>query len=161
MSQKFSATIFKVGINPCVDVPARVSAALGQKGYVPVRLLLNGRSFRAGLVSLGRGRHRLYINGVMRKEAGVDLGGRIEVALDPDDAPRREPIPRPLTRALRASAKAQRAWKDLTPSRRKEILRYLNNLKSPDSLARNVRKVIVQLTEPDNEDTGIGWRHRP
>lgn len=161
MSHKFSATIFKVGINPCVDVPASVSAALGKKGYVPVRVLLNGRLFRAGLVSLGRGRHRLYINGIMRKEAGVDLGDRIEVALDLDEAPRREPIPKDLADALHASTKAQQAWKELTPSRRKEILRYLNNLKSPDSLARNVRRVIAQLTEPDNEDTGIGWRHRP
>jgi len=82
MSQRFTATIFKVGINPCVDVPAGVSTALGKKGYIPVRVQLNGYSFRAGLVSLGQGRHRLYINGVMRKQASVDLGDQINVTLD-------------------------------------------------------------------------------
>ena len=161
MSQRFTATIFKVGINPCVDVPAGVSTALGKKGYIPVRVQLNGYSFRAGLVSLGQGRHRLYINGVMRKQAGVDLGDQINVTLDYDPASRKDPVPRSLSRALQASPKAKLAWENLTPSRRKEILRYLNNLKGPDSLARNVRRVIRQLVESNNEDTGIGWRHRP
>jgi hypothetical protein len=161
MSQRFTATIFKVGINPCVDVPADISTALGKKGYIPVRVILNGCSFRAGLVSLGEGRHRLYINGVMRKQADVDLGDRIDVTLDYDDTPRKDPIPKSLTEALQASTKAKQAWENLTPSRRREILRYLNNLKGPDSLARNVQRVIRQLAEPNNEDTGIGWRHRP
>jgi hypothetical protein len=160
MSHRFSATIFKVGINPCVDVPADLSTALGKKGYVPVRVVIKGFSFRAGLVSLGGGRHRLYINGVMRRAAGVDTGDQIDVTIDHDRAPRKDPIPRPLTKALQASTRAKQAWKDLTPSRRKEIVRYLNNLKSQESLERNVHRVIRQLAEPNDENTGIGWRHR-
>jgi hypothetical protein len=145
MSQRFSATIFKVGINPCVDVPARVSAALGRTGYVPVRGTLNGHAFRAGLVSLGGGRHRLFVNGEMRTAAGVGVGDRVEVALDYDPAPRRLPVPKPLAAALDADPAAKRAWDNLTPSRRKEILSYLNSLKRPETLARNVAKTVGQL----------------
>lgn len=145
MSQRFSAIIFKVGINPCVDVPARVSAALGKTGYIPVQGKVNGHAFRAGLVSLGGGRHRLFINGPMRKEAGVDVGDRIEVSLDYDPRSRRVPVPRQLTKALDANPEARKAWETLTPSRRKEILSYLNSLRSPESLERNIDRTIKHL----------------
>jgi len=72
--QQFTATIYKVGINPLVDVPAEVSRAFGIRGYVPVRGRLNGAPIRATLVPSGGGRHRLYINGDMRKQAGVESG---------------------------------------------------------------------------------------
>ena len=147
MSQRFSTIIFKVGINPCVDVPASVSAALGRKGYIPVKGKLNGHTFRAGLVSLGQGRHRLYVNGVMRKDAGVDVGDRIVVVLDYDPVPRKVPVPSLLAQALKAEPKAKRAWLMLTSSRRKEILLYLNALKSRQSLHHNVERVLRQLVK--------------
>jgi hypothetical protein len=146
MSQRFSAVIFKVGINPCVDVPSRVSAALGRKGYIPVAGTINGHPFMAGLVSLGNARHRLYINGPMRKGAGVDTGDRITVVLDYDPGPRRLPVPRPFAQALKANTAARKAWEGLTPSRRKEILSYLNHLKAPESLARNIARTIKHLS---------------
>jgi hypothetical protein len=145
MSQRFTATIFKVGINPCVDVPARVSAALGRTGYIPVEGMLNGHPFKAGLVSLGGGRHRLYINGPMRKAAGVDTGDRITVTLNYDPKPRKVSMPKTFSQALEENPKAKQAWEDLAPSRQKEILNYLNHLKGPESLRRNVTRAINQL----------------
>jgi hypothetical protein len=150
MTLRFSATIFKVGINPCVDAPARVSAALVRQGYIPVAGTINGQPFKAGLVSLGNGRHRLYINGEMRKAAGVDTGDRITVILDYDPRPRKLPVPRPFAQALEVNPKAKQVWENLTASRRKEILNYLNNLKSPESLARNITRVIKHLTSPQS-----------
>lgn len=145
MSQRFSAIIFKVGINPCVDVPARVSAALGKRGYIPVQGTLNGHAFRAGLVPLGKGRHRLYVNGQMRKAVGVNVGDKIRVVLDYDAKPRTMPVPEPLTQALKANPTAKKAWENLTPSKRKEILTYLNWLKGPEALERNVARTIKIL----------------
>ena len=128
MNQRFSAVIFKVGINPCVDVPARVSAALGRTGYIPIKGTLNGHPFKAGLVSLGGGRHRLYINGPMRKAAGVDTGDRVTVVLDYDPKPRKLPIPKAFAQALAANPAAKMAWDNLTPSKRKEILSDVTQL---------------------------------
>ncbi|MFQ5690722.1 MAG: YdeI/OmpD-associated family protein [Gemmatimonadota bacterium] len=145
MSQRFAATIFKAGINPCVDVPARVSAALGRKGYIPIECSIEGHSFRAGLVSLGGGRHRLFINGKMRSEAGVSVGDEIEVELSYDPKPRPLPVPEELSRALGGNPAAAKAWDGLTPSRRKEILSYLNSLKRPETVQRNVQRTIRGL----------------
>lgn len=145
VSLRFSATIVKAGINPCVDVPARISKALKRTGYVPVRGTLDGRPFRAGLVSLGRGRHRLFINGQMRKDADVDTGDRVTIVVDYDPEARIVPTPPQLTAALNASPAAKKKWLALPPSGRKEALLYLNSLKRDETVARIVQKLIVRL----------------
>jgi hypothetical protein len=145
LGHRFSATIFKAGINPCVDVPLEVSAALGKNGYIPVCGTLNGHAFQAGLVSLGHGRHRLFINGQMRKLAGVDAGDTVALELEYDPEPRRVAAPPALQDALAADPAVAAAWERLTPSKRKEVLSYLNWLKRPESLHRNVDKVVALL----------------
>lgn len=38
MKFSFTATIYKVGINPCVDVPLRITTKMtATKGYIPVK----------------------------------------------------------------------------------------------------------------------------
>ena len=47
---QFSAVIRRVGINPCVAMPAAISRTFAQCGYVPVLTTLGGKSFQANLV---------------------------------------------------------------------------------------------------------------
>lgn len=119
---RFSARIYKLGINPCVDVPERVCAHFGKRGYVPVTGALNGHRIRATLVPKGGGRHRLYINGAMRRRAGVDTGDLVRLSLGLDTASREIRVPADLERALRGSKGAKATFYSLPPSRRKEIL---------------------------------------
>ena len=163
MTQQFSSTIYKLGINPCVEVPLRVSRALGKRGYIPVAGELNGKPFLANLVPIGEGRHRLFINGEMRERARVDVGSRITVVLRVDSRPRRVLMPKELARALRSNRDVKAAWGLLTPSRQKEILRYLNFAKRPETLQRNIKKVIALLQKklpPDERLAGIRVRER-
>jgi hypothetical protein len=143
--QRFSARIYKLGINPCVDVPSRVSEAFGKRGYVPVKGTLNGHSIHATLTPKGGGRHRLYINGDMRTRAGVDVGDRVDIGLSIDPQPRKVLMPEELARALKQNRRAKAAFGRLPPSRQKEILTYLNWLKRPDTLKRNIEKVVAIL----------------
>jgi hypothetical protein len=145
MPHEFSATIYKQGINPCVDVPTEVSAALGGRGYISVRGTLDGHPIRATLVPLGKGKYCLFVNGAMRKAAGVDVGDVILVALELDPESRELPMPEAFIRALEQNPKAKAAFERLRPSRQKECLAYLNWLKRPESLERNVQKLINHL----------------
>jgi len=144
MMETFSAPIHKTGINPYADLPMRVSRAFGRRGYVPVRGSINRFTFRATLVPVGEGRHRLYINGTMRKSAGVDVGDRIRVALEIDDAPREMPVPIDLARGLR-QAGAWGAFQRARPSDRKDILAYHTFLKTPEARKRHVQRVLEHL----------------
>ncbi len=147
MAHRLSAIIRKIGINPYVDVPLKISRAIKKRGYVPIAGTVNGKPMRTTLVPIGKGRHRLFINGGMRDRAGVDVGDRIEVALRVDLRSRAVPMPKGLAARLLKSSVASTAWERLTPSRRKEILRYLNFAKHPETLERNTKKVIAMLKE--------------
>jgi hypothetical protein len=154
MAQRFSAKVYQLGINPCVDVPQRVSRAFGKRGYVPVTGTLNGCAIRATLVPKGGGRHRLYLNGDMRRRASVEVGDRVDLVLGLDTQPRSVPMPKELAAALRQNRNAGAAFEALPVSRQKEILVYLNWLKRPETLKRNIDKIIVRLLERAGDDRG-------
>jgi hypothetical protein len=144
----FAAKAVKVDINPCVAVPARVSRAFARRGYVPVKGTLNRFPIRATLVPVGGGRHRLYLNTEMRKGADVKVGDRVRLVLELDRAYRVIPTPSKLRAALRKNQAAARAFALLPRAERRDYLLYLNSLKTPDALERNVAKVISHLSRP-------------
>lgn len=152
---RFSTVIRKEDINPYVDPPLGTGGKLGRHGVVPVRVSLDGISFRANLMPLGAKRtkappgkqHRLYLHGTMRKTIGKDVGDRVRVELKLDTIPRVEPMNPTLFRMLRDDLKARKAFESLSPSHRKELNRYLNHLKSREALQRNVDKVMRYLRQ--------------
>ncbi|MFC6635182.1 YdeI/OmpD-associated family protein [Microbulbifer taiwanensis] len=158
MSQQFSATIKKIGINPCVDLPLSVSQAFDMRGYIPVRGLINRESFHINLVPIGEGRHRLFLNSDIRRRAGVDVGSRIQVHLEIDQSPKQEPVPGAFAYALENSPQARLVWDQLSPSRRKEILRYLNQAKREETLKKNIDKAIHLLMGDEESLGGIRLR---
>lgn len=152
----FSAVIRKEGINPYVDPPLGTGKALGvDRGTVPVKVLLDGKDFHANLVQLGPKRtkaapgshHRLYLHGVMRKSIGKDVGDRVKVKLFFNAKPPVEPMNRALAQELRLDGKALKVFERLSPSHQKELNRYLNHLKSLETLQRNVDKVMRYLRQ--------------
>lgn len=148
--RSFSAKIFIISkINPVVDVPDDVLEYLFKKagkrtGAIPVKGKLNGAKFIHNIVKYS-GAWRLYLNGPMREAAGIDTGDIAHVEIDFDPAPRIVPIPPQFEKALAKNKPAKAEFEKLSPSRQKEILRYLGSMKSEESLLRNVEKVVKQL----------------
>ena len=148
--KSFSAKISKIGINPYVSVPDDVLDNLFKqagktKGPIPIRGTVNGKGYTQTLVKY-QGAWRLYINGVMREAADIDVGDTAHVKLEFDPAPRIERMHPKLVHALAQNKVAKTAFEKLVPSRRKEILRYLNAMKTKSSLERNIEKIIQYLS---------------
>jgi uncharacterized protein YdeI (YjbR/CyaY-like superfamily) len=85
-------------------------------------------------------------------EWGDAQGGRVrhgdtaDVEIEFDPRPRAEPVPEKLAEALKTDETARTEFEKLSPSRQKEILRYLNSMKTEVSLVKNVEKVVRHLT---------------
>ncbi|HKP71005.1 MAG TPA: YdeI/OmpD-associated family protein [Pyrinomonadaceae bacterium] len=146
---RFSATIYKLGINPVVDPPERVLKSLftqagRTKGPVPVRGKLNGAEFRQTLIRYS-GAWRLYVNGVMLKASGTKVGDEVRVEIEFDESPPQVGMPEALKKALSKDVEFRKAFDALTPYRQKEILRYIGSLKSEEAIEKNVEKVSRQL----------------
>ena len=82
----------------------------------------------------------------MRQEAGIGVGDDATVQIGFDPEPRIVPIPPKFARSLSKNRQAKAAFENLAPSRQKEILRYLNSMKTDESLVRNIEKVIQYLS---------------
>lgn len=148
--KSFSAKIQIIGINPYVLLPPPVLKYIFQKagkdkGAIPVQLTIGGKDFIQNLVKYS-GKWRLYLNMPMRKAAGKDVDDTIEIQIDFDTKPRTTPIHPKLKKAFKENPTAKKVFEKLSPSRQKEILRYINFLKSEESVDKNIRRVIAHLT---------------
>lgn len=148
--KSFSAKIRIIGINPYVLLPPILLKYIFQKagkdkGAIPVKLKIGGENFIQNLVKYS-GKWRLYLNGPMRKAAGKDVGDTIEIKIDYDPKERTIPMHPKLKSALKENKEAKATFDKLSPSRQKEILRYINFLKSEESVDKNIQQAISQLT---------------
>ncbi|HYM20095.1 MAG TPA: YdeI/OmpD-associated family protein [Candidatus Kapabacteria bacterium] len=147
---KFTAVIFKIGINPLVDIPDRAMNALFKqagknKGPIPVNGTVNGKDFIQHVVKY-RGAWRLYLYGVMRRAAGIDVGDTAHVEFMVDTMPRIVTMHELFAKTLEKHPKAKSEFLRRTPSRQKDINRYLNSMKTEASLLRNIDRVIAHLS---------------
>ena len=145
MKFSFEANIYKVGINPCVDVPLHITRKMvAVKGYIPIKGKIKGHSFQQTLLSVKNAEYRLYVNGPMLKGSGTKSADRVKFIIEQDFEPKTVPMPKEFKRKLEANDLTA-AFKKLTTGGQKEILKYLNFLKTEEALMRNIDKVISQL----------------
>ena len=145
----FNAKIYIIGVNPYVLLPVAVlkqifKQAGKDKGTIPVRGTLDGHPYIQTLVKYS-GRWRLYLNTPMRKLAKKDVGDKISVTIEFDPVERTVPIPEKLLLALQKNEKAKLVFEQLSPSRQKEIARYIVNLKSEEAVVKNVARAMKFL----------------
>ncbi len=142
----FKAELAIIGINPFVYVPPAILQALFKaagkdKGHIPVCGAVNGVPYEQTLVRYS-GEWRLYINTTMLPNSPKRLGETIVVSIDFDPRDRTlQPHPE-LINALEQNKEANAVFQQLTPSGRKEIIRYISALKTEETRRRNIEKAI-------------------
>jgi hypothetical protein len=147
MKYSFKATIYKVGINPCVAVPPRITKTMtAVKGYITIKGRINDHPFHQTLVPVKNAAYRLYVNGPMLKGAAVKVGDKVSFTIEQNLKPLQHPMPAALKKELTEN-KLLPAFKKLTAYRQKEILKYLGFLKTEEALKKNIEKVIASLKE--------------
>ncbi len=148
-NNNFTATLDIIGINPFVFVPEEILETIFEnsgrnKSPIPVKGTVNGKDFQQNLMKY-LGEWRLYVNLIMLKNSPKRIGEVIEVTLEYDDADRSISIHPQLEQAILKSTMATANFEKLIPSRRNELIRYINNLKTEASIQRNIEKIIRHL----------------
>jgi hypothetical protein len=148
--QHYSAKILIIGVNPYVLIPATIlkiifKQANKSKGAIQVRGTIDGHPYIQTLVRYS-GKWRLYLNTPMRKSAKKDVGDIIEVRIEFDPVERIIPLHPKFLKALALNKKAKKTFESLSPSRQKEIVRYISSLKNEDSRDRNITRAIGFLS---------------
>lgn len=147
MRYEFKAQLDIIGINPFVYLPEEILEALfaeagKHKGHIPVSVAINHKKSRKQTLVKYSGNWRLYINTLMLENSPKRVGEMIEVAIEFDPTDRTiHPHPK-LVEALAQNHEAKVVFDNLSPSRQNEIVRYISNLKSDESVIRNVQRAI-------------------
>lgn len=134
------------GVNPYVDVPARVSrafAAFAERGRIRVAGKIDGHPFHATLLPTRAGPHRLYVNGGMRAGSASDVGATVTLELRPLRADEVE-VPEDLAAAL-ARAGLRRRFDGLSSSHRRELLRSIEDARSATNRAARIERTLAHL----------------
>lgn len=147
----FNAELEKIGINPFVFVPENILTQLfekagSEKGKIPVLLIVNGGTENRQTLVKFRGAWRLYINTAILHDSPRRIGEllTIHIRFNPFIE---ELLPHPkLIEAVQNNAEAFSVFNQITPSLRKEIIKYISFLKTEESIDRNVERAILFLT---------------
>jgi hypothetical protein len=147
MKHTFKAKIYKTGINWCVNVPANVTEKLiADKGRINIRGRINGFDFTKTLMPVKDKPHRLFVNQAMMKGGKTALGETATFEIEQNNKRKLKEYPTPSL--LMEKLKAHQltiAFDSLTASRKKDILKYLNYVKTEETMIKNIDKLISQL----------------
>lgn len=145
---RFTATLRKLAMNYCVDVPAEASSALGgdpPERYVRVEGSANGHPFSTRLTPRGGGAHRLFLDGAVRAAAGIGVGDEVAIEVARAEAPSEPPLPDDLREALSALDGGVEAFAALTEAQRAGMLAFVDRARTASTRARYVERVVEEV----------------
>ncbi len=126
-------------------VPSDAVAALGTSKKPPVKVTINGYTYRNTVAVMG-GVFMLGVSAEHRKAAGLKANDRIEVTLELDTEPRTVELPADLAAALAKKKGARAAFDASAPSARKEFVRQVESAKAQETRERRITVIVAKLT---------------
>lgn len=162
----FTADIQIIGVNPYVLVSAEQAHELktSWKKPMPVLVQVNGQpnpAWKINMVPVGDGSFYLYLHGDVRKASNTKVGDTVSVDVQFNEGYKSGPadhMPDWFAEALENNPIAEQAWDKLTPSRQKELARYLGSLKSEDAKMRNLDKAMRMLSGESGRFMARDWK---
>ena len=127
-----------------VTVPAAVMRAFEGRIRVPVRVTINGATWRTTICDMGLG-PTIGVAAAVRKSAGIARGDRITVDVERDLDQRTVEIPADFAKAMRASER--RTFDAMSYSHRKEYVVWIEAAKKPETRLRRIEKARSALRD--------------
>ena len=144
-----TARLHRIAMVRWADVPRAAVKHLGDGTARGLDALLhfNGDLDRVTLLPGKRGKWRLAFKVELLRAAGVDAGDRVTFALTPDTASREPELPETMRREFQAQPELARRWAAHSVALRRQVVRYIEQAKSPEARARRCWIFIERLAE--------------
>jgi Bacteriocin-protection, YdeI or OmpD-Associated/Domain of unknown function (DUF1905) len=128
------------------EVPPTVVESLGAGKRPPVRVTINGYTYRSTVASMG-GRSMIGVSAENRAGAKVAGGDVVEVDLELDTAPREVAVPKDLATALKKDTRAKATFDALSNSNKGWHVQSIEGAKTEETRQRRIAKSIAALRE--------------
>jgi len=144
---RIHATILQAGKTATgIRIPPEIVAALGSSKRPPIRVTINGYTYRSTIAVLG-GEFMLGVSADVRQAAGVAGGDQVDVDLELDTAPREVTVPADFAALLDSHAAARRFFDGLSYSNRQRIVLGIEGAKTTETRQRRIETAIRNLRE--------------
>ena len=142
---KFRTTILTTGKTAAgIRVPEEVVTGLGGGKRAPVRVTINGYTYRSSLAVVD-GAPMVGVSAEHRAGAGVAGGDEVDVDMQLDTAPREVTVPADLAAALDAEPMARATFDRLSYSNRSWHVVSVSGAKTDETRQRRIAKSVEAL----------------
>jgi hypothetical protein len=146
MPQKIvTVTLHREGSMCFIPVTFDPKAVFG-KVRAPVKVTLNGYSYRSTIASMGSVTC-IPLRRSHREAAGLVGGEYIAVTIELDLEPREVDVPADLARALHSNVKRMKKWQSLSYTHQREMAQSIETAKQPTTRARRLASTIQSLDD--------------
>lgn len=126
-------------------LPKTVSDTLPRRGRITVDGSLNGHLFQATLEPDGQLSHWLKVSEALRDAAGVQVGDKVTVRIDPVAQEPEPELPSDLRDALAARPEARAVWDDTTTLARVDWIHWIESAKQARTRQKRVAEACDKL----------------
>jgi uncharacterized protein YdeI (YjbR/CyaY-like superfamily) len=128
-----------------IHIPLDVAKIWGRRGQLRVRGEINGFAFRTSLFPTGKGGHVMIVNKRMQAGGRAVPGSTAQFRLEPDTEVRAVTMPAELKCALAEDRSLLRWFDRLNYSTRKEIAKWITEVKSVEARERRAEQIAERL----------------
>ena len=143
MKKTIKTTVVRDGSSCFIPVTFDPRAVFG-KVRAPVKVTLNGYTFRSTIASMGNG-PCLPLRRSNREAAGLEGGETLDVTLELDLEKREVTPPADLTRALEAAPPAWTRFRALSYTHQREHVEAVEQAKKPETRIKRIAAIVGQL----------------
>jgi hypothetical protein len=142
---RFRTTILQSGKTAAgIRIPDEIVEALGSGRRPPVRVTINGFTYRSTVAVMG-GTYMVGVSAENRAGAGVGGGDEVDVDIELDTAPREVAVPADFAAALDAEPSARRTFDGLSNSNKSWHTYQITTAKTDETRQRRIAKSIDAL----------------
>ena len=144
---KFRTTILAAGKTATgIVVPPKVVEQLGSHKRPPVKVTINGHTYRSTIAVMG-GRYMVGVSAENRSAAGVGAGDKVDVSVELDTEPREVKLPADFKKALAKHSAAKRHFEGLSYSKKRFFVLPIEGAKTAETRERRIDKAVATLRE--------------
>ena len=144
---RFRTTILQGGKTATgIRVPVEVVESLAAGKRPPVRVTINGYTYRSSVAVMG-GKFMVGVSAAVREQARVAGGDEVDVDIELDSAPREVAVPADFKKALDRDQKARRCFDGLSNSKKQRLVIPIERAKTIETRERGIARAISTLRE--------------
>jgi len=159
VTRTFKVTLVRDGSMCFIPVPFDPRPVFG-KVRAPVRVTLNGHSYRSTIASMGNG-PCIPLRRSNREAAGLNGDETLNVTLRLDREKREAQPPPDLVAALKARASAWARWLELSYSHQREHVEAIEGARKPETRTRRIERAVAAIAARPARRGGAGPRAKP